>query len=172
MSLEYAWTIPAIRELMTGADHVDSHHIEGNVPFRRQLAQAMNWMPGWVRFLYLVRKVLARLMGLEHDDVLSNPRFHEDCFPMTPGEAAGFFQVVDASEESHWIAMGEDKHLAGYICMAVEHLEDGRKRYHCTTIVNYRHWIGSVYFNLIRPFHHLIVRGMLKASVGSGAVAE
>lgn len=165
MSLDYSWTIPAFREHMTGADHVDSHDIDGNVPFRKHLAAALNWMPGWLRFLYRVRSVLARIMRLDHADVVGNERFDADTFPMQPGQKVGPFEVVSAQEENHWMAMAEDRHLAGYICMAVEELGEDCKRYHCTTIVRYRNWLGPVYFNMIRPFHHLIVLGMLRDSV-------
>ncbi|WP_147819562.1 DUF2867 domain-containing protein [Salidesulfovibrio onnuriiensis] len=165
MSLDYSWTIPAFRERMAGADHVDSHDIEGDLPFKRQLVRAMNWAPAWVKFLYKVRKVVARVMGLEHDDAYGYQRFDEASFPMRPGEMAGPFEVVAAREDSFWMARAEDRHLAGYICMAVEELGQGRRKYHCTTIVCFRNWLGPVYFNLIRPFHHLIVRGMLRESV-------
>ncbi|XXF76233.1 DUF2867 domain-containing protein [Myxococcaceae bacterium GXIMD 01537] len=37
-----------------------------------------------------------------------------------------------------------------------------RRRFHVATIVRYRRWAGPVYFNVIRPFHHLVVRGMLR----------
>ena len=31
------------------------------------------------------------------------------------------------------------------------------------TVVHYKHWTGPVYFNVIRPFHHLVVRQMARA---------
>ena len=31
-------------------------------------------------------------------------------------------------------------------------------------IVDYRHWTGPVYFNVIRPFHHLVVAAMLRSA--------
>ncbi|MCP5103876.1 MAG: DUF2867 domain-containing protein, partial [bacterium] len=36
---------------------------------------------------------------------------------------------------------------------------------HVVTIVHYKHWTGPVYFNLIRPFHHLVIRRMMKAAL-------
>jgi hypothetical protein len=36
-------------------------------------------------------------------------------------------------------------------------------RYYIVTIVHYLHWTGPVYFNLIRPFHHLVVARMARA---------
>ena len=38
-------------------------------------------------------------------------------------------------------------------------------RYYVVTAVNYKHWTGPVYFNLIRPFHHLVVSRMAKHGV-------
>lgn len=165
MSPDFPRTIPRIKDCMEGAGHVDSHSIEGNIPFRQQLAQAMNWQPGWLKVLYRIRKVLAGIMGLEHDEM--DPKEHHVAqgFPMCPGEKVGFFEVVAAEEERFWMARAEDRHLQGMICMSVEKLDTGRKRFHCTTVVHYRHWIGPIYFNLIRPFHHLIVKCMLRESV-------
>lgn len=84
---------------------------------------------------------------------------------MQPGEKAGIFEVVAAHDDLFWMAVGRDRHLTAYLCMAAENLDDGRMRYHCTTTVEYRHWTGPLYFNLIKPFHFLIVRSMLSASV-------
>jgi len=39
---------------------------------------------------------------------------------------------------------------------------NGRADYAIATVVHYRHWTGPIYFNLIRPFHHLIVWFMLR----------
>lgn len=33
------------------------------------------------------------------------------------------------------------------------------------TTVYYKHWTGPVYFNLIRPFHHLVVSRMAQYDV-------
>jgi hypothetical protein len=33
-------------------------------------------------------------------------------------------------------------------------------------VVHYKHWTGPVYFNLIRPFHHLVVSRMARAGLG------
>jgi hypothetical protein len=53
-------------------------------------------------------------------------------------------------------AAGQDNRLS---------LPDGRKRYHLLTVVKFRHWTGPVYFNVIRPFHHIIVKAMLTDAV-------
>jgi len=43
---------------------------------------------------------------------------------------------------------------------------NGLIRYYIVTIVHYLHWTGPVYFNLIRPFHHLVVARMARAGAG------
>ncbi len=35
-------------------------------------------------------------------------------------------------------------------------------RFYVITTVFYKHWTGPVYFNYIRPFHHLVVSQMAK----------
>jgi hypothetical protein len=46
--------------------------------------------------------------------------------------------------------------------VVVEPLTMGN-RFLVVTIVHYRHWTGPVYFNVIRPFHHIVVWQMMKA---------
>jgi hypothetical protein len=43
-------------------------------------------------------------------------------------------------------------------------LTGDHKRFHVVTIVHYRRWTGPVYFNVIRPFHHLVVYQMAKSA--------
>ena len=44
-----------------------------------------------------------------------------------------------------------------------EPLGNNPNRYYIVIIVHYLHWTGPVYFNLIRPFHHLVVWRMARA---------
>jgi hypothetical protein len=48
--------------------------------------------------------------------------------------------------------------------VAREWLGDGVNRFHVATVVNYCHWTGPVYFSVVRPFHHLVVRQMMRAA--------
>ena len=44
-----------------------------------------------------------------------------------------------------------------------------KNRFYIMTVVHYKHWTGPVYFNMIRPFHHLVVRRMALAGLkGNG----
>lgn len=58
-----------------------------------------------------------------------------------------------------------DDHLTAHLGVASEPLAGGMTRFHVLTIVHYHNWAGPVYFNVIRPFHHLVVGGMAQAGV-------
>jgi hypothetical protein len=82
------------------------------------------------------------------------------------GDEVTFFTVRLAKEEKYWVGeTPEDKHLRAYFGVVVEPVAENRRRFHVVTIVHYKHWTGPVYFNLIRPFHHLVVSRMARAGV-------
>ena len=82
---------------------------------------------------------------------------------MTPGASLRFFTVTTTAEDRYWIGEAADRHLRGWICVLATPLDQGGNRFDVTTVVHYRHWTGPVYFNLIRPFHHLVVACMARA---------
>lgn len=87
---------------------------------------------------------------------------------MTPGDMLRFFRVEAAKEGVYWVGSADDRHLAARFIVLVEPLEQGLNRFHVATTVHHRHWTGPVYFNLIRPFHHLLVGRMVR----QGAAAQ
>ena len=82
---------------------------------------------------------------------------------MQIGKRAAFFTVCMAEEGRYWFAYNSDKHLKGTLGVVVEPLADQHKRFHVVTIVHYHNWTGPVYFQVIRPFHHLVVTRMAQA---------
>ena len=160
---EYARSIPALEELMRGADHVDAKTVESSRTMREFLAAMLSWMPWWVRWLYGIRGVVARLFGLEQPESEKKGLTPEEV-PLRVGEKAAIFTVTGAEDGKWWASEASDKHLAAWVVVAVEPLAAERKLFHVLTVVKYRHWTGPVYFNLIRPFHHLIVHCMARHS--------
>jgi hypothetical protein len=71
---------------------------------------------------------------------------------------------VRAGEEGrYWIAeTPDDKHLKAYFVVVQEPLGNAVNRFSVITTIYYKHWTGPVYFNLIRPFHHLVVARMAR----------
>jgi hypothetical protein len=160
--------IPQIAHLIKGSNHIDVKTIEGQTSLHQFIASMLSYYPGWIVFLYRIRSILVILLGLYKQPLPEKLRkLRPDDVSFVVGEAATFFTVRMAKEEHYWVGeTPEDKHLRAYFCVAVEPLGDHRKRFHVATIVHYKHWTGRVYFNLIRPFHHLVVGRMMKVGVG------
>jgi hypothetical protein len=163
--MKYFEKYPEITALLKGADHVDVKIVEGHASLREFIAAMLSYYPWWIVSLYYVRAVFVRLLGMRQPgrpDEL--PRLKPEDISMTAGEHAAFFIVHLAREEEYWIAeTPEDKHLQAHFGIVVEPVNHNLNRFHVVTIVHYKHWTGPVYFNTIRPFHHLVVRRMARA---------
>lgn len=159
--------IPQIAPLLEDSDYVDVKTIEGQTSLRQFIASMLSYYPGWIIFLYRIRTILVKLLGLvEHPAPETLPKLGPLDVPFVVGETVTFFTVRLAEEKHYWVGeTPEDKHLSAYFGVVVEPMEDHRKRFHVVTIVYYKHWTGPVYFNLIRPFHHLVVGRMMRAGI-------
>lgn len=158
-------TLDAAREILCDADHFDAKTVEGAVSLRQFLAGFMAYQPGWITALYGVRAGFVRLLGMRQEGMPQPLKLRPEAVPFEPGKAASFFRVVNAREDEYWIAAATDSHLTAYVIIAVEPLNGPHRRFHIGTVVRYHNWAGPVYFNVIRPFHHLVVRAMARAGV-------
>lgn len=163
--------IPQIAQLLKGSNYIDVKTIEGQTSLRQFIASMLSYYPGWIVFLYRIRTILVKLLGLvEHPAPEALPKLGPQDVSFVVGEAATFFTVRLAEEKHYWVGeTPEDKHLSAYFAVVVEPIEGNCKRFHVATIVYYQHWTGPVYFNLIRPFHHLVVGQMIRAGVAENA---
>jgi hypothetical protein len=154
---------PELNPLLTGADHVDVKSAEANLTLREFVSGALGWQPHWIRMLFGARVVFARLLRLRNPKITKGPRLRPEEIPFSAGGKVGFFTVVGAAEERYIVLEAADTHLTGYLAVVAEPLARGCTRFHNITIVNYHRWTGPLYFNVIRPFHHLVVRSMVNA---------
>jgi hypothetical protein len=166
--------VEVLKPFLAGADHVDVKQVYGDVSLEQFILGMLSYYPGWLRLLYRVRAVLARGLGLEKYQLaggLSDLIPHRISF--TPGDTVLFFTVREARENSYWISeTPEDKHLTAYIAVLKRQQEGAVNGYDVITIVRYKHWTGPIYFNLIRPFHHLVVSRMARAGIRAGQQIE
>lgn len=160
---------PTIKALADGADHVDIKHYEGDVSLREFVAGFINYHPKWIQFLYGVRGVFVRVLGMRQTGVPPAPNFRAEDIPMQRGERLAIFKVDDAQEDHYFVASAADTHLIAYVAIIAQPISAGRNRFYVATIVKYRHWTGVVYFNVIRPFHHVVVDKMASAGARKGA---
>ncbi|MBT8365046.1 MAG: DUF2867 domain-containing protein [Deltaproteobacteria bacterium] len=161
--------IPEIAALIEGSNYIDIKTIEGQTSLRQFVASMLSYYPWWIVLLYRIRAFLVKILGLvEHQAPEVLPHLQAEDVSFVVGDAVTFFIVRLAKEEQYWLAeTPEDKHLSAFLGIVVEPIAENSKRFHVATIVRYKHWTGPVYFNLIRPFHHLVVSQMMRAGVAA-----
>lgn len=149
------------------ADFTDVKVYEGGVTLRQFIASMLSHYPPWLLLLYRLRKTLAGILGLvNHLEPDKLPNLQQTDVSFTPGTSVTFFEVRSAKEDTYWISeTPHDKHLKAYFGVAVEPVTHAKNRFFVVTTVYYKHWTGPVYFNLIRPFHHLVVSRMAHAGL-------
>jgi hypothetical protein len=121
-----------------------------------------------VKFLYGARYPLARALRL---DTARVPRRRSADVSFEPGAAAGSFTVRAGDPERYLVVGADDSHLSGYLTVVATPVAGARKRFQVGTIVRFHNRVGPAYFALIKPFHHLVIRGMLRAGAARTASA-
>lgn len=160
--MPYLTHLPTIQRLLDGADHFDEKVIESDVNLREFIAGSLSYYPFWIKALYGIRAVFVRFLGMKQPHMkLSLPT--PETVSFTEGEMVTFFKVAEGTSETVWIIEAVDKHLTAYLVIAIEPLSNGLNRFYVGTIVHYHKWSGPVYFNVIRPFHHIVVKSMMQA---------
>lgn len=148
-------------------NHIDIKTIESEVSLRSFVSGMLSYYPWWILVLFRIREIVVKILGLtKHEKPETLPTIMPENLTFESGESASFFIVLKAREDKYWVAeTPEDKHLKAYFGVVTEDLGKKLTRFHVFTSVKYIHWTGPVYFNLIRPFHHLIVWRMMKAGI-------
>jgi hypothetical protein len=120
----------------------------------------------WVEGLFAIRNKVAGLLGLRTPENLKNRHQLLEACTFQPGQRLGLFTVFEKNEQE--LILGEDdKHLNFRVSLLLENLLDGtgKKKISITTAVTFNNRFGRFYFMLVRPFHKIIVKTMLKGMV-------
>ncbi len=151
--------ISVVADFMDGSDHIDVKTVDGTAALRDFVAGILSYQPGWMAVLWRIRVWLIAVLGQGQDPVPGKTSLTGKTLPVEPGNSAAFFTVAGSDGETYWVANIEDSHLDAMIAVVCEPLDDPHNltRFHVATIVQYRNWAGPIYFNIIRPFHHLVV---------------
>ncbi len=155
--------LPEFAPLFADADVVDVKTVESRVSIRQFLAAMFAYQPVWITLLYRVRAVFVRFLGMRQNGVPRPTTLTAEQIPMTPGKRIVFFTTRAARDDAYWFGGNDAQHLDAILGVVVEPLTNGLNRFHVVTIVHYHNWAGPIYFNVIRPFHHLVVKQMAKA---------
>lgn len=119
-------------------------------------------LPTWVKFLLRLRDIAVKPFGLtggsiEKIDNIDNSVIYK------PGQKVVFFTVYDRNK--YEIVMAEDdKHLDFRTSVRIEKANKKNYNYlYSSTIVKYNNFGGKLYFALVKPFHKLIIKSLLKS---------
>ncbi len=109
--------------------------------------------PDWVKALFAIRNALVGLVGLKHRMPSDYHTRYEQ------GGYIGFFKIF-LIEEGELVMGLDDKHLN----FRVSIFDSAQETYNIkvTTLVEYNNPLGKVYMSIIRPFHVMVVKSMVK----------
>ena len=126
-------------------DYSDSYSIKKTThKSMEDISKEIMTLPDWAIFLFSLRNKIVKKFGLKTDT--------------KNNEQKTFFTLIEKNKNE--IVLGEDdKHLNFRASIMREQLED---TIILTTVVHFNNGFGKVYFFLIKPFHKLIMRTLLK----------
>ena len=114
-------------------------------------------LPSWVNILMRMRNTLVRPFGLQTGDGRERkhaPDGHD-------GSRAMYFDVLERRENE--IVMEEDdRHLKFRVSVFMNAEESA---VYLTTLVHFNNVFGNIYFFIIKPFHKIIVKSLLKRTI-------
>lgn len=109
--------------------------------------------PKWVEFLMKLRNRVVKVFGLK----TNKPEDFNTDFKV--GGYIGFFKIFHI--QSNEIMLGaNDKHLNFRV--SVYNSNETLFNIKATTLVEYNNRFGKIYMTIIKPFHHIIVKAMVK----------
>ena len=157
--------ITTLQPYFENANHLDVKTYESSISLREFMAGFASYYPAWVQLLYRVRALFVRFLGMKQEGIPARLVIKPETIPMTPGRWLSFFRVAAAQEDQFWLGEASDKHLSAYLLVATEPINAEQRRIYEISLEKYRNWAGPVYFNVIRPFHHLVVDQMSRAAL-------
>lgn len=118
-------------------------------------------IPVWVDFLMKIRDRIVKVFGLKSNETKTIKLY----YPI--GSKAAFFTVADRNDNE--IVMAEDdKHLNFRTSVLVDKTTVQTTIY-LTTVVHFNNIFGRFYFLLIKPFHRLIVKSLLRQFINKNS---
>ena len=127
--------------------------IPGKVSPNQVMAAFWTTSPAWLKFLFRLRDLLVRPFGLKTETDSNREALKE---ALENGEGYGMMTVVAKTADEMVVSL-DDKHLKAWFSVCIEN-----PSIYLSTLVQYHNKLGVVYFNLIRPFHILVVKNLFK----------
>lgn len=115
-------------------------------------------MPRWIGALFTLRNFLVQFVGLKGGGNSDIEKF-KDCIRV--GGKYGFISVPDKNDHETVLLL-EDKHLNAYLSVHIAETPINKRNVSLITVVHFNNRLGNIYFAVIKPFHKIVVKSMLK----------
>ena len=109
--------------------------------------------PKWIEFLLKLRNSIVKVFGLKTE----RPDDFQTNFKV--GGYIGFFKIYSI-EENEIILGADDKHLNFRV--SIYNSNESEFNIKVTTPVEYNNSFGRWYMTIVKPFHHVVVKVMVK----------
>ncbi len=155
-------------ELLKTIDYTDCFEGKVNVSPAPDLKEIVyqfmsNW-PAWAKALFVIRNMMVWPFGLieNGENIFTMP---EPDIKWTPDGHVGFFSIAELSE-NELVLYASAKHLDACLIFTRD-ITGSTTKIAVKTDVLYNNTMGWWYFNLIKPFHVLIVITQIKRTIKS-----
>ncbi len=112
--------------------------------------------------------IVAQVLRLDTTGIPDSRRLRPEKVSFTPGDQASFFTVVRGEEDHYLLLKVTDNHLIAWLAIITDNAQP-ESEFKVATLVKYLRPTGRFYYNLIRPFHHLVLLSMCSAATKSSA---
>lgn len=142
------------RQVLPKIDYADTFSTTNQLDTLKEVTlRIFGTTPGWIKFLFGIRNAVAGLFGLQN----KMPKDYHESFQV--GGYVKFFRIYSLSPDQ--VVMGaNDKHLNFRAIVANSHSPQYNIK--VTTLVQFNNRMGRIYFAIIKPFHGLVVRRMVR----------
>lgn len=120
----------------------------------------------WINFLFRFRNILVRFVGLKTGDKIPPKESDEKIYKV--GEKVSVWTISERNDNE--IVMSEsDKHLNFKASLLLRKTGDN---YSITfiTLVHLKNRLGSIYFAIVKPFHKLVVKAIIKSMIDTSVI--
>ena len=121
--------------------------------------------PQFVETLMGLRNKIVKVAGLKTGE--GHPSTKTEAIEQFSGEVGDYlgpFKVYEHNDDE--IILGEDdKHLDFRLSLLITPDKSNQQKLSMTTAVTYNNWMGPTYFTVVKPFHKVIAKSMLKGIV-------
>lgn len=156
-----------VQNLVRVAHHVDAKKVCSGHDLSTFVARFLSYQPFWVSALYRLRPVLLRALGAQAERIPEHGYIRPEDVRYETGQRVWFFSVRGGEADRSIVLRASNSLLIAHLVIERGPSSDERDaeaEFRVTTIVRYRNMAGRCYFNMVRPFHHMVVRSAMNAA--------